>query len=372
MPFYTGLKKFLEENPTDLFVQKYPDPKKKLEQIVKNILKLKKGIRASGIPPKTASNTLLLGTWNLREFDSNSKKNGPRLEESFYYIAEIISAFDLVAIQEIRQDLTPLRKLLRILGPGWDFLVTDVTEGTSGNGERMAFIFDRSKIIFTNIAGEIVLPVSKRNKETTEQFARTPYLVSFQAGWLKLNLCTVHMYFGSNKLIKRRIKEIGDIAQFFKKRSDKDKENYILLGDFNIINRQHDTMAALLKGGFKIPPELQKTKGSNLDKSKFYDQVVYREKKGDIKFTQLAGVFDFYQYVFTDAEMTKYKQDFNILRKFNKKKVVAKLTPKIYKEWKTFQMSDHLPLWVEFEIDFSEQYLEKLPTILTKSNYINI
>ena len=28
--------------------------------------------------------------------------------------------------------------------------------------------------------------------------------------------------------------------------------------------------------------------------------------------------------------------------------------------WRTFQMSDHLPMWVELEIDFSEEYLKKL------------
>lgn len=366
MPFYNGLKRYLDDNPADLFIQQYPDPKVKLEQIVSNILGLKKGMRDNKIPLKTTSDSLLLATWNLREFDSNKKKNGPRLEEAFYYIAEVISGFDIVALQEIGQDLGPLKKLLRILGPGWDFLVTDVTEGTSGNGERMSFVYDRSKVVFTNIAGEIVLPEKK--KKDVRQFARSPYLVSFQAGWLKLNLCTVHIYYGSGKTIQRRITEIGNISEFFKKRALKEKENYILLGDFNIVGRQDETMKALLKGGFRIPPELQKTKGSNLDKSKFYDQIVYRDKKGDIQFTGNAGVFDFYQHVFRDDEMKQYKFDYNMLRKHNGKKKVTKLTPKAFNLWKTYQMSDHLPLWVEFKIDFSEQYLESLPKILKKQN----
>ena len=34
-----------------------------------------------------------------------------------------------------------------------------------------------------------------------------------------------------------------------------------------------------------------------------------------------------------------------------------------YLEWRTFQASDHLPLWVEIKIDFSEQYLEHLKTL---------
>ena len=28
--------------------------------------------------------------------------------------------------------------------------------------------------------------------------------------------------------------------------------------------------------------------------------------------------------------------------------------------WRTFQMSDHLPMWVELKIDFAEQYLREL------------
>ncbi|MBT1708642.1 endonuclease/exonuclease/phosphatase family protein [Fulvivirgaceae bacterium PWU5] len=281
MPFYTGLRKFLDENPTDLLILQHGDAAKrkaKLQFIIDRMLRLKRALREQ-IPAKTVSDSLLLATWNLREFDSNGKKQGPRLIESFYYIAEIINSFDLVAVQEVKQDLSALKTVMRILGPGWDFLVTDITEGTSGNGERMAYIYNKSKVLFTNIAGEIVLPSKKDSK--VEQFARTPYLVSFQSGWLKLNLCTVHIYFGSGQTLVRRVEEIGRISEFFKKRSLKDQENYILLGDFNIVGKEDETMKALLKGGFKIPDKIQKnTKGSNLDKSKFYDQIVYRDKKG--------------------------------------------------------------------------------------------
>ena len=42
------------------------------------------------IPGKTATETLLFATWNIREFENN------RRTESFYYIAEILSWFDLI------------------------------------------------------------------------------------------------------------------------------------------------------------------------------------------------------------------------------------------------------------------------------------
>ena len=57
-----------------------------------------------GVPPKDSGKTLLLATWNLRDFGKD-KGFGKRTLEPVYYIAEIISAFDLVALQEITSDL---------------------------------------------------------------------------------------------------------------------------------------------------------------------------------------------------------------------------------------------------------------------------
>src|SRR5262249_49561953 len=145
---------------------------------------------------------------------------GPRLPESFYYIAEIISCFDLVAIQEVNRDLTALGKVMEILGREWDYIATDTTKGASGNQERMAFVYNREKVWFRKIAGEVVLPdgqlvvspkVTKsdgQSKETeaTQQFARSPFLVAFQSGWFRFSLCTVHIYYGkdSGPMLQRR------------------------------------------------------------------------------------------------------------------------------------------------------------------------
>ena len=60
-----------------------------------------------------------------------------------------------VAVQELRQSLYPLQRLQRILGSWWDFIVTDVTLGTSGNSERMAYLYDRRKGSFTGLAAEL-------------------------------------------------------------------------------------------------------------------------------------------------------------------------------------------------------------------------
>ena len=108
------------------------------------------------VPPSDSSRYIRIATWNLREFDSPSY--GQRSQEAKAYIAEIISHFDLIALQEIRRDLTALNDVKNLLGGNWDYIATDVTEGTSGNDERMAFLFNRDKVWFRHVAGELTLP----------------------------------------------------------------------------------------------------------------------------------------------------------------------------------------------------------------------
>ena len=48
------------------------------------------------------------------------------------------------AVQELNT-LDALRRVMDILGPSWDYITTDVTEGGAGNDERMTFVFDKRK-----------------------------------------------------------------------------------------------------------------------------------------------------------------------------------------------------------------------------------
>ncbi|MGD8304752.1 MAG: hypothetical protein PVI55_20220 [Desulfobacterales bacterium] len=83
------------------------------------------------VPDKNATATLLLATWNLKEFEGG--RNDERIDESYWYIAEIVAHFDLVAIQEVGGHLGALNKLRRRLGGTWHYVVSDVTEGSAGN-----------------------------------------------------------------------------------------------------------------------------------------------------------------------------------------------------------------------------------------------
>ena len=341
MPYYKPIKDI-----EDKAVQK---------RIIDKLLVLRKQLNRD-IPPKTVLDSLLLATWNIREFGM-----GNRIEESFYYIAEILSSFDLIAVQEVAGDRRALEKVIDIMGKNWDYIVTDSTDGTAGGKERMAFLYDTRKLMFKNLAGEIVLPDTQLVKGKF-QFARTPFCVAFQAGWFLFNLTTVHIYFGDVKGVKykQRVEEIDSISKFLGKRAKEENISYIILGDFNIVDTKDDTLKALEKNKFFIP-EAIKQKPTDIGGTKHYDQIAFRFKEGEdmVLFSekeQKAGAFNYYECLYTKEEMPLYLQYFD--PETIKEKTPQEIESYYLSKWRTFQISDHLPLWVQLKIDFSDEYLK--------------
>jgi hypothetical protein len=228
------------------------------------LLKLREALEGE-VPRRNIGGTLLLATWNIREFDSPSY--GERRDEPLYYIAEIIDHFDLVAIQEVRDSLKALERLMDLLGSWWKYLLTDVTEGTPGNRERMAFLYDSRKVRFGGLAGEVVIPATKKSGNVLEparQLARTPFLVGFGIDWFRCTICTTHILYGKDDPADpRRLEEIRMLATFL---ADRAREihawakNMILLGDFNIFDTGDLTMKAITDAGFTIPEPLRDTR----------------------------------------------------------------------------------------------------------------
>ena len=300
------------------------------------------------IPAKTVDPTLLLATWNIREF-GGTKSDG-REEEPLFYIAEIMSRFDIIAVQEVRDDLDALDKLMYILGGWWKYIVSDVTLGAQGNNERHAYIYDTRKISFGGMAGELVPEMKKKGGVLTSDFAfsRTPYVAGFKAGWFKFTLCTQHFYYGESKPDDpQRLAEAKTIVQLLKKRMksrDAWAGNTVLLGDFNIFSVHDETLQAIEKENFHIPASLKGTY-TNAIQDKPFDQIAFlaRDVEKQLGLAR-AGAFPFFNHVYREADWKTY---------------LPNKTLKEYKQWRTFKMSDHLPLWVELFVDFGDAYLEQ-------------
>jgi endonuclease/exonuclease/phosphatase family metal-dependent hydrolase len=352
--------------PSYLPIKRWMDSAEKT-RTAEHLLALRYKLR-SEITDRASRHSLLIATWNLRDFDSNHLGHGPRLREAFYYIAEIISAFDMAILQEVSRNLEPVETLLTILGKEWDFLATDTIEGHSAHEERMVFLFRQPKVKFRKIAGEVVLPaghvVAPRSgladprKEHDLQFTRSPFLAAFETGSYKFNLCVLHIRYSQSLTdLQRHTAQIEGLARFFRERQDHEREDYILLGDFGIGAPSDLTAKVLERSGFYVPEALGK-RCSGLENG-FYDQIAFRSKEDRLELAR-AGAFRFFDAVFRDND-----EDFAAYQSFMAEEKANDLWnggPRGYytTQWRTWQMSDHLPLWVELKVDFSDRYLEAI------------
>jgi hypothetical protein len=57
-----------------------------------------------------------------------------RSEAAIHYIAEILGQFDLVSLVELRDDLTDLGRVLKILGPYWRVVYSDMIPDPAATG----------------------------------------------------------------------------------------------------------------------------------------------------------------------------------------------------------------------------------------------
>jgi endonuclease/exonuclease/phosphatase family metal-dependent hydrolase len=279
-----------------------------------------------GIPDKQ-DDRLLLATWNLANFEVQERET-----VHLDLIAEIVSWFDLVALQEIRDDLTGLRGLRERLPEGWAMLFSEA----SGNDERQAFLFDARKARVGEKVGKLTIPPPRfkaAGGEAFRGFDRTPYLVSFKAGSLTLLLANVHSIFGGSGAedIERRAAETRAIAWWCDKRAD-DPNAYtrdiLALGDFNLPRAEagDPIYDELTRRGLHLP-EHQTKIGTTIAGESHYDQVAYVPEHTGRDLTGRGGVFDFDSVLFRALWEERGERDFDA-----------------YTRW---AISDHRPLWVE-------------------------
>jgi len=287
---------------------------------------------------------LLLATWNLKDFGSLSERwlagaaDTPKRDwRALWAIAEIVSRFDIVALQEVGGDLRALRTLMKTLGPSWHFLMTDANRGSAGGGERMAFVFDGSRVEPSGLAGELVVPPEWLEEIAPDalrrQFARTPYAVSFRAGEATVILVALHVLYGRSAA--ERVPELRAIARWMADwagQVERWHHNLVALGDFNIDRHGDALWQAFTSTGLTVPAALHEVPRSifadparpRLDK--YYDQIAWFEQGSARRLTLApvqAGSFDFVPHLYQDLQMPR-----------------AQLQ---------YRLSDHYPLWVALE-----------------------
>lgn len=299
------------------------------KKTVKGLQVLRQRIEEEHLLPSKLDETINIATWNIREF---GKK--PRRTASLHYIAEILYQFDLIAITELREDISDLAKAMDIMGPYWRVVFSDFTPDRGGNKERMAYLYDRRAVIFTGLAAEADAP-RKKNLKTGEyvpelDWWRPPFIASFRAGNFDFVVVAAHIRWGRNQADRiKPLKLLADWIDTRRRSRHNIDDDIILLGDFNIPSTDDVLYRAITSKGLRAPTAiLQNDIGSNLRRDRRYDQI-FHYPLGNGILTNQGGILDFYHgdhnSLFPGIKMTK--QAF------------------------TFELSDHLPLWVQINVD---------------------
>lgn len=284
--------------------------------------------------PRRLKDNLLVANWCLNKFGRRAPRG-----EALFYMAQILSAFDVISLQKIDRHLESLRALLEIMGPEWGYFITDITEGTLGSNERFAILHYQPRVSFEHISGEVVLPDNLLIDG--RQFARKPLLAGFRAGDFRFRMCAAHIHFGSGNP-KPGIRECETLARFLKRVAGRDGENIVLAGNFNIRSADSPAVQAFRSEGFEVPPEhIHPTSAYRPDG--FHDLIGLLVNASGAVTIGRSGSFLPFGHVLreSDTEAYAYAVPDDGMRQ-----------AKTFKRWRTEQLSDHLPLWMELK--FSE------------------
>ena len=290
---------------------------------------------------KKKENNILIATWNIRAFGNLTEKweagshDSPKRDlHSLLCIIEIIKTFDIIAVQEVKNNIKCLRDTIRMLGEDWSFIMTDVTKGDRGNGERLAFIFNKKRVSLSGLACEIVVPreqlQSIKPDALDRQFARTPYGVGFKVKDKTFVLLTLHVLYGDNS--GDRVPELKAIAEWmydWAKKLNGWNQSLIILGDFNIDGKEDDVAYnAFVSKHLFIPEDISELPRTIFKKLKLYDQIGWYKNsnsKSQISLNYVTGgIYNFTEKVLLDRHYS-----------------LSQLS---------FRMSDHFPLWCEFSV----------------------
>jgi endonuclease/exonuclease/phosphatase family metal-dependent hydrolase len=286
--------------------------------------------------PAKSDDRLLVATWNIANLGVQERR-----EKDYRLLAEIVGWFDLIAIQEVNNNLKGLRALLKLLPGNYRALFNDA----GGNDERFAFVYDADKVALQEEIGELTIPAADLASIKLPDipaafvgFDRNPMIASFKAGRTVLLLASVHLYFGKSHgtAMDRRVLEAFAVAWWADKRYGNRRaytSKVIALGDFNLPkqvagDRVHDALTAK---GLKLPKHSTKI-GSNIRNDANYDQMAVLPGRLERAIKQF-GIFDFDGAVFrtlwgtgTNAEKQRF---FSYVQ---------------------YYLSDHRPLWMALDI----------------------
>lgn len=283
--------------------------------------------------PKRVYGSVVLGSFNIRKLGSPRNRNS----DTWDFLARVCRQFDLLAVQEVMDEIDGLKRLMELLGPEFGLIVSDTTgvfPGDRGLGERLAFIFrwsvvkrgevvsdvtyDRSKM--SNILMDNFLEIREAREKYLEamdrygkglrktrptfslpvfmSFIRQPFCVSFEIKGFpgtkpyRFMAVNAHLIYGTTEERKDEFQALMEWIIGRVKEDDRTYHpNFVLLGDLNLDFNKPETDFAVIERYLKsfdsklgkqvnvnfpfldIHPKQQEQFTSNVKLTERYDQI---------------------------------------------------------------------------------------------------
>lgn len=308
------------------------------------------------LPAKVSDSRLLVATWNIRNLQHRDTGKTARGPDEYTLIAQVISAFDIVAAQELKgyeARFGPARDaLLERLGRHWAYAGTGVTDGPRGNLERLGFFYDTRSVTRTDVLDELVLsPDIMEDAGLERQIARTPVVAEFDVGGHAFRIANTHIVFGRGGPSGQRERELefDAILRVLSRIIRREPRPTMLVGDLNFVADDVPQVDIAATHGFRFPPGLLAAPSSaSVARPRPYDQIVLSWPDHDGPGVTASGVFAIFDHVYRDGDAPLHAA--RLQANWPDRASDAEEAEKLYlRLFRPFVVSDHFPKWVELD-----------------------
>ncbi len=287
--------------------------------------------------PETTPGHVLLATWNVANLGQHVRR-----DEDLRVIAEMLSWFELIAVQEVADNRRDFDRVVELMGVRFAPLFND----TAGNNERAAFIYDTRRVALGPQVGEVGIVESDRTwirlpgiHRDFQGFNRNPFIASFRVESTDLLLANCHLIFGKSgsaaeiaESLELRQLEAYAIARWCDlRRLDQDRytRHILAVGDFNLPRAEpgDPLYEALTRRGLRIPPHETRVP-TNVSRDSDYDQLAIVPHLQ--RHIADSGVFDFDAVLFGE--------------------IWDERRPAHWRTCTKYYVSDHRPVWMQLRL----------------------
>ena len=255
---------------------------------------------AAQLPP-VPENQIRVASFNIRIYST-----GSRDDIELGLIADRLQQFDLVAIQELRDEEVVQRTLaiLEARGQAYEAMISPAV-GRSVK-ERYAFLWRPEKVDPLDFGTVYADP--------KDVFIREPFYASFRAGSFDFTLITIHVIFGDRIGDRRAEALLLDNVYHTIQNASPDEQDVILLGDLNL----PPTDSGMAEVDFSLDPVFAGDVQTTISDASLYDNFWWKPAYVT-EWTGESGIDRFDEAVFgNDDDAT------------------------------SLAVSDHRPIWVTF------------------------